>query len=102
LIGDRNRGDILGLIRPLCPHVAPRETAIIIKVVRRPGRGAQDLQLRRIDPKMVTYVHDIYFFLRKIISQRSEIKACLIPVSTGRTIKERSINYDGIGNPVFF
>jgi hypothetical protein len=38
-----------------------------MKVVRRPGGGAQDLQLCRIDPKMVTYVHDIYFFLRKII-----------------------------------
>jgi hypothetical protein len=25
-----------------------------------------------------------------------------MPVSTGRTIKERSINYDGIGNPAFF
>jgi hypothetical protein len=30
------------------------------------------------------------------------IKAFLIMISTGRTIKERAINFDGIGKPVLF
>jgi hypothetical protein len=34
-------------------------TAVVMEVVRRPGGGAQDLQLCRIDPKIITYVHDI-------------------------------------------
>jgi hypothetical protein len=35
-------------------------------------------------------------------SQCSEIKGRRILVSTRKIIKERSINYDGIGKPVFF
>ena len=42
-------------------------TAVVMEVVRRPGGGAQDLQLCRIDLKRVIYVHVIYSFLRKII-----------------------------------
>jgi hypothetical protein len=38
-------------------------------------------------------------FYERLYSQCNEVKACLILASTGKTIKERSINYDGIGNP---